>query len=125
MDIHCSILGVNNYNLDDVFLIAMKQTNIVADLKREINVSLGRPTGSRLQLYPVDIQLSSDSDTYEATIASVRQRTIAFDQATELRLPACQLPTKEYPLNHIHILVEVPAPPAPGESVVQPMSCPH
>ena len=112
MRILCSILGVNNYNLDDVFSIAMEQTNMVADLKHDINVSLGRPIGSPLKLYSVNILLSSD--TYKATIASVRQRTIVVDEATELQLAFCQLPTREYPISHIPILVEVPAP--PGES---------
>ena len=85
---------------------------MVADLKREINVSLGRPIGFPLKLYSVNILLSSD--TYEATIASMRQRTIVVDEANELWYPFYKLSTREYPTNYIHILVEVPAP--PGES---------
>ena len=110
--IFCAILGVSDHN--NAFPVRMDQTQTVGELISELNVALGRPEFSNLELYQVNVPVTDN--TYRTVIESITQRTIKFDEETKLGFPFLKLSKVNggFPKEHIHILVEVPAP--AGES---------
>ena len=104
--VFCAILG--DSNRQNAFPIEMNQDQTVGDLRRKLNVALGRFEADDLKLYHVNINLLVTDDTYESVVESITQRTTklknSFRKLSHMKVGI--------PDDCIHILVDPPA----GES---------